>query len=494
VGTTASRTAVVIVPSALEARARGELGERSDIQIHTLPDETPAPSSREVVETARASYTAMDFDAALSAASQAQLALEARAESRADFAHLADAWLLRGMAELALGDTPGADASFRQAVIILPARELRDADYPPPVRALYADVRRTVLREPPASYTVNVTPPSARLFLDGVNVGTGPTTLRGTRGRHQLRIEAPGRATRRVMLTFEAAGSPPLSVTLPAASRDEAMDQLAKIDEDLPLGDVQSLMMALGADAALWIEPAAGESLAFVAADFEHVERGRAPTMTAALEGALRSFSRSSAGDPSRADANDRAAEPDTEPVHDGFYMRLWAGLALRGDAAKLDAVSADAAVPAGEVEVGAGVGIVPGLIVGGSFFFSVGEGGLSVMCPATATDPACNTATPTSHFVAALKLFANWYPFVSGFHFGGGIGVARLKMDDGFALLPETTAIGVMVDLHVGYDFWITDWSTLGAAIRISGWRGQREDVILSGGAISLLATLAYD
>ncbi len=183
-----------------------------------------------------------------------------------------------------------------------------------------------------------------------------------------------------------------------------------------------------------------------------------------------------------------------SEHLHQGLYLRLWAGPALRGDTATLGAVTADTAVPAGDVEVGGGGAIMDGLIVGGSFFFSIGGDTLNVKCPSTVTDPGCNTATPRSRFVAALKIWADWYPFGSGFHFGGGVGLMRAAMQGGFALLPETTVIGAMVDLYAGYDFWVTDWSTLGAALRIAGWRGQKEEVILSGGALSLLITFAYD
>jgi hypothetical protein len=482
----------VIVPPELAEATRHDLDGVANVTVRVLAEPPPGPSSREIVETARTSYTAMEFDAALVAARQAVVALEERATSRADFARLADAWLLRGMSELALGDRNKATAAFRQAVIILPARELQEGQYPPPVRELYAEVRTAIQNEEPASLTVTPTPGHARLFLDGVEVGVGPATLRGTAGRHQLRLEALGFSTRRVMVELEATGSEPLAVELPTAEREEAMRQLRELDEEVDAGRAQRLMLAIGGDLAIAVAPAANGSVTYTAVDFYGTSLGRAPSAKAALFGIAPDF------DPA-ADAADSAPAvgttgPTTEPLHQGFYLRVWAGPALRGDTATLGAVSADSAVPAGDFEVGAGGAIVPGLLVGGSFFFSVGGDQLDVTCPSTLMDPGCNTATPQSRFVAGLKIWADWYPFVSGFHFGGGVGLTRMKLDDGFALLPATTAIGAMVDLYAGYDFWITDWSTLGAALRIAGWRAQKDEVVLSGGALSLLVTFAYD
>jgi hypothetical protein len=487
----APRQAVVIVPPELAEATRHELEGIPNVTVRVLAELPPGPSSREIVEAARTSYTAMEFDAALTAARQAVVALEERATSRADFARLADAWLLRGMAELALGDRNKAMAAFRQAVIILPARELQEGQYPPPVRALYAEVRSTIQNEEPASLTVTPTPAHARLFLDGVEVGVGPTTLRGTAGRHQLRLEALGSSTRRLMVELEATGAAPIAIEMPRAEQEEAMRQLHDLDAEVDAGRAQRLMLAIGGDLAIAVEPAANGSVTYAAADFYGTSRGRAPSAKAALFGIAPDFDPDDLGDTTAAVGT---TGPTTEPLHQGFYLRVWAGPALRGDTATLGAVSADSAIPAGDFEVGAGGAIVPGLLVGGSFFFSVGGDQLDVTCPSTVMDPGCNTATPQSRFVAGLKIWADWYPFVSGFHFGGGVGLTRMKLDDGFALLPDTTAIGAMVDLYAGYDFWVTDWATLGAALRIAGWRAQKEEVVLSGGALSLLVTFAYD
>ncbi len=244
----APRQAIVVVPPALADGAREELDGIANVTVRVLAEPTGEPSSREIVEAARTSYTAMDFDAALTAARQAVVALEERATSRADFARLADAWLLQGMAELALGDRNKATNAFRQAVIILPARELQEGQYPPPVRALYAEVRRAIQNEEPASLTVTPTPAHARLFLDGVEVGLGPTTLRGTAGRHQLRLEALGFSTRRSMVTLEASGAEPVAIELPGASAEEALRQLGALDHQVDAAMAQQLMTRIGAD------------------------------------------------------------------------------------------------------------------------------------------------------------------------------------------------------------------------------------------------------
>jgi len=477
---------VVLVPSSLEADARGALGGRADVQIEVVPTASERVSGRALLEAPRGAYTAMDFERARVDARAAQVALEERAESRVDFAEVADAWLLSGMAELALGDRAKATEAFRTAVIILPGRTLPEDSYAPPVRELYDSVRAAVRAAPPATVELAVSPAGAGVFLDGNRVGVGSTTIEGVPGRHQVRVEAVGYQSRRLTVQLAADGGAPISVELPMASREEVIVQLRDLTTaELSTEERTAVLTVFGASSVIAARPQ-DASVSFVAVEFGRARRGRAPDVARIL---------SDGGDGAEAVvATPGSADPYDGPRHTGFYARLWGGLSLKLDHARLDMVDADVLIPAADLELGAGVNVIEGLIVGGSFFFSLGEGSLNVTCPPGAMDPGCNTASPSSHFVGALKVFVDFYPFKRGFHVGLGLGVSRSQLSDGFALLPDTIMWGGYLDVALGWDFWVTDFATAGVAIRAAGWRGTKDEMLLNGGVLSLLATVSYD
>lgn len=211
----------------------------------------PTVEAAPALERARTAYRDLAFEEALSATGEAQLLLEARAHSEADFDALGQALLYRGMAELALGRADRAREALRTVVILRPALSLDESRFAPEVRALHQEMVAAVRADPPSAITITAEPADAHVSVDGRSLGRAPRTVQGSPGRHYVEVAALGHETRVLSVVLEPGGSPALHVALPLASPEVVASSLAAMDRApvaLRREERTSLRAALGAD------------------------------------------------------------------------------------------------------------------------------------------------------------------------------------------------------------------------------------------------------
>lgn len=225
-------------PSRAQARcvllASGEEGARyqalfeSEPRVRVVqasPGEDPVPVailSAPLVERARGLYRDLDFDGALAVLGEAQRLLEDGASATADFDALHDVFVHRAMNELALDHVERARDALRSAARLRPQRELDETTVPPDAREVFDAMLAILRQEPPAGLVLSVEPAGARVWLDGIEVGRAPLTLRGLPGKHYVRVEAIGFSSRSFPVDLQAQTAATMGITLPPASEVEA--------------------------------------------------------------------------------------------------------------------------------------------------------------------------------------------------------------------------------------------------------------------------------
>lgn len=138
-------------------------------------------------QEARRLFDALDYEKAVAALDAAIVALEASTPkdvARRD--KLASAYEMRGRSKFGLGDQDGAKADFVLLLKLNPSHTL-SGQVSPRVVALFEEV----LKETVTSITISVTPPTAKLQLDGMPLDA-PGTVRVAAGDHVVSAEQQG--------------------------------------------------------------------------------------------------------------------------------------------------------------------------------------------------------------------------------------------------------------------------------------------------------------
>ena len=483
--------AVLIVSSGLSDGAQAFAAAEGGITVRVAPSSEASALARAepIVTQARQRYVAIEFDDALATIRDAVVLLESEAQTRAEFDLLAEALLVRGMAELGLGRDDAARESLLAAARLRPERELDEGRYPPQVRERYEALRAELRAEPASSLTVTTRPGGARLFLDGEPRGTAPDTLYATSGRHQLRVEAPGHATRTLTVVLAPSGEQ-LEVELPAIDADGAAAQLATADP-------ADLSEERGREA---LARALGTSLVFRAASVEggveltRIDLANGTTRVASgqsFEAAYASLPPPTAGASSSGD--DTA--PEGAHRHDGLYARLTLGTALRGDEQTLPVPMGDPNKTGGgslaiDLELAVGGSLAPGVVLGGALLALIGGPELDLAM--------ADGGKPTITVPSALAIFLNWYPSArSGWFVQGLIGGARGERTGGSGEVANTVFVGGIGGLGGGFEWWLaSEWSAgVSGRFLLYSLRDQNDgDVVWTALALGVAGTLTYN
>ena len=483
----APNEAMLVVAPALADSAHALAAAEGDLAVRIAPAAEASALARAepMVSQARQRYVAIEFDDALATIRDAVVLLESEARTRQEFDLLAEALLVRGMAELGLGRDDAARESLLAAARLRPDRELDEGRYPPQVRERHEALRAELRAEPASSITVTTRPGGARLFLDGEPRGTAPDTLYATSGRHQLRVEAPGHATRTLAVVLAPTGEQ-LEVELPPLDADGAVAQIATA-EPTELGDEAgrtALARALGASLVLRARPVEG-GVEIVRIDLATGEGDAASGAT--LEAAYRSLS-------ALASAGGGEPPPDGHR-HDGLYARLTVGTALRGDEQTLPVAMGDpnktsAGSLALDLELAVGGSLAPGVVLGGALLALLGSPVLDL--------EAAGFGKPRITIPTALAVFLTWYPSARGGWFVQGLlGGARGERTGGTSEADDAAFVGGVGGLGGGYEWWLaSEWSAgvsgrfLLYTLRDSG----DADVVWTTLALGVAGTLTYN
>jgi len=473
-------TALVVTGELSDAAA--PLGEGRDWLRPLVATAEPAawepPSA--AVDTAWQQYVGLEFDSAVETIRAAVIDLESNARTPEHFDALGEAMLIRGMCELALRRDEAGRESLRAAAGLRPERVLEEGRYPPPVREAYERERAAVRAEPASSITVTVEPAGARLTLDGEEGGAAPATLHSTSGRHHLRVEAPGYASRTLTVTLRPEGVDPLSVALPPAETPEMARMVVALDDDPGELTRHAIGRTLRSRHLIRARVAQGGG---VDAMWLDLESGEARHLAAAnLEEAVDALAVSGG-------SGDAPPEPGWH-ANDGFFMRLSAGPTLRGDNFEQSdpSLSGSGASFAGDLELAIGGSLGRGWVLGGTLGFQIGNADIET------DETAMGTATLES--VGTLAAFIAWYPGgMGGFHALFSVGPARSRLKaDGGDIAQRDNMVGATAVLGFGHEWWVaSDWA-VGGMLRFIAFSLQSEGTKAGAGGLSLVGTVTWN
>jgi hypothetical protein len=152
---------------------------------------------------------------------------------------------------------------------------------------------------------------------------------------------------------------------------------------------------------------------------------------------------------------------PGGERVHDGFYFRFVLGVQYTRIWGERDGSSASLAGIGPSLELYLGGTPFRGLVVGGTFGFSVVRGDFEG-APAGAEGDAQAIAP-------ILGPFVDWYPDPSGpWHTGAALGFAGFSGHDAAGNLYTAAPPGAA--LFAGWDGWVGSESSLGLGVVVQG------------------------
>jgi hypothetical protein len=179
--------------------------------------------------------------------------------------------------------------------------------------------------------------------------------------------------------------------------------------------------------------------------------------------------------------------------VHDGFYLRLSAGIGFVGTdfsdgGAEDDDLSAK------------GSDLALDVLVGGSPSRGVAVGGALLTNTLLAADleQSGNTVTDRDIGIVLVGPFIDGFPNAKkGWHLGGAMGLALVKQKDlgEFGRTDRTEGFGAAA--WAGYDAWVGDEWSLGGKLRFMLTRtrdgGSDPEVVASTRSVTLMFTALY-
>lgn len=181
-----------------------------------------------------------------------------------------------------------------------------------------------------------------------------------------------------------------------------------------------------------------------------------------------------------------------TYRYHDGFYLRVNAGLGYLLDANVHNPdqlPDLDGEGTSLDIDVMVGGSPSPGMAIGGALLLS------SI---ASADYEAGGETLEADTNTGMLGPFIDGYPSPSGgFHVGGALGLAKIRSDKQ-AVTGYEDATGFGFAGWLGYDAWIGDQWSMGGLVRLLGTRAKGDtdydgDASLSTVNLSLMLTAVY-
>jgi hypothetical protein len=192
----------------------------------------------------------------------------------------------------------------------------------------------------------------------------------------------------------------------------------------------------------------------------------------------------------------DGASEPETRSadparLHDGFYLRLSAGLGSLSasfDDKTANGETLDGTNPAFGADFALGGSPRPGFVIGGALMYQGGNLDLR---------RGLERAPSRGVSLAVAGFFIDFFPAPRrGFHLGGLIGPAVLAVKNVGDGLKPTAGAGVAAWL--GYDFWVGDEWSLGPTLKLVGaatgdTESDSSDLSATSGAALLSFSILY-
>ena len=117
-----------------------------------------------------------------------------------------------GAVELALGREREAEASFRLAGLLVPGRDVTDAEFKPAVVDRFRAAQATV--RPVRRRRIDAVPPGSAIEVDGRARGAAPVEVDLEDGTHVVVARAPGRTPRGLLAAVDASGPADIRIEL----------------------------------------------------------------------------------------------------------------------------------------------------------------------------------------------------------------------------------------------------------------------------------------
>lgn len=182
------------------------------------------------------------------------------------------------------------------------------------------------------------------------------------------------------------------------------------------------------------------------------------------------------------------AADADAEPrTHDGFYMKLAAGLgyySLSSDAGGVDQSISGVTMP---TSLMMGSTFAPGLVIGGGMFLDYGpspsieSGGMEIQTEGV------------KQFPLGIGVFADYYlDPAGGTHFQGFVGWGGVETSSS-GNVGGSDPTGLVLSVAGGYDWFISDEWSAGVMGRLAYGAFSYNDAGFPTIAPALLGTLTY-
>lgn len=148
-------------------------------------------AGRDRLRKGRLLYEGAQPDQAIPELEEAVKALTGGLGVSTDVRDVHEGLMLLGMSYVGMGNEEAARRAFRRSVVLDPARELNEVNYPPDVVALFDEARKEAQAETPAEISVTASA-EAQVYVDGRNLGTTPQiNLRLPPGEHFVLVRDP---------------------------------------------------------------------------------------------------------------------------------------------------------------------------------------------------------------------------------------------------------------------------------------------------------------
>ncbi|MBX7098575.1 MAG: PEGA domain-containing protein [Myxococcaceae bacterium] len=227
--TRAKTPASEVAAASLEAELTAAL-EAQGLTVVAVGERFPAPApdgtaAAKALQTGKDAYDNLDFDAAVTALSDAA-SQWTKAPASAPPAQLAEAFLLLGAARLQAGAKADAVADLTRAQELEPALAPDWRLYGADVKKVFDDVRKSLAARPLVKVQLVSSPPGATVKERGAALGVTPCEVSLPQGRHLLVFTRPGHSPGGVLQELKGGE---LTVTLsPAPAYQKARDLAAR--------------------------------------------------------------------------------------------------------------------------------------------------------------------------------------------------------------------------------------------------------------------------
>lgn len=252
--------AVGVGEQAPEAAVLHKLTELADDALRRLgvPESGQRPDpGQALVESARAAYYDLKFEAAVRFAEQAISHYEKNPVDLADGQRFLNAHVYAAMAELERGKEKLAQEHMAAALTVRPDLHLLESDFSPmSIAALERARDQHITDRPRGSLTVTTSPAFARVRVDGAVVGESPLTLKGVLvGRHFVSVAMEGHLPQAGWVDVVSAAPAQVSFVVPVspveASRRGLAEQVGKGGGPMLEAEARKLGTSAGAQACV---------------------------------------------------------------------------------------------------------------------------------------------------------------------------------------------------------------------------------------------------